>query len=250
MARRVTESITSSTLAPWSRKYSATASATKAGAHAQRRRPVRSGAHHHRALAPFRPQFLFQEARAPRGCARRSCAITVTSAELWRAIAPSSVLLPTPLPPKMPMRWPLPQGSQAVDGADAGHQRLGDVLAVERIAGRAVEAVGFAPRQSAGRHRSACRSRRSRAPAAPGRPARAPPPARATTRSPSCRPSISSSGMEARARCGTRSPGCGCAGRADGLDFAEIADGHRAARAIRPAGPPTSVTCAGPAQRG
>ncbi len=38
--------------------------------------------------------------------------ITVTSAELWRDMEPSSVLLPTPLPPKMPMRWPLPQGSR------------------------------------------------------------------------------------------------------------------------------------------
>src|ERR1035438_9030065 len=39
-------------------------------------------------------------------------AITVMSAELLRAIDPNSVLLPTPLPPKMPMRWPRPTGSR------------------------------------------------------------------------------------------------------------------------------------------
>jgi len=35
---------------------------------------------------------------------------TIQSAELWRDMEPSSVLLPTPEPPKMPMRWPRPQG--------------------------------------------------------------------------------------------------------------------------------------------
>ena len=39
-------------------------------------------------------------------------AITLTSAELERDMEPSSVLLPTPLPPKIPMRCPLPQGSR------------------------------------------------------------------------------------------------------------------------------------------
>ena len=39
-------------------------------------------------------------------------AITLTSASLLRHMEPSSVLFPTPLPPKMPMRWPLPQGSR------------------------------------------------------------------------------------------------------------------------------------------
>ena len=71
--------------------------------------------------------------------------ITLTSATLCSAIAPSSVLLPTPLPPKMPMRWPLPQGSMTVDGADTGRQRLGDVLAFERTGRRLVQVVGLAP---------------------------------------------------------------------------------------------------------
>jgi hypothetical protein len=38
--------------------------------------------------------------------------ITVTSAELSRAMAPRRVLFPTPLPPKIPMRWPLPHGKR------------------------------------------------------------------------------------------------------------------------------------------
>ena len=42
------------------------------------------------------------------------------------------------------MRWPFAAGQQGVDGADAGDQRLGDVLAVERVGGGAVEAVGVA----------------------------------------------------------------------------------------------------------
>ena len=39
-------------------------------------------------------------------------AITLTSAELWRDMEPSSVLFPTPLPPKIPILWPLPQVSR------------------------------------------------------------------------------------------------------------------------------------------
>ena len=39
-------------------------------------------------------------------------AITFTSAELARAIVPSSVLLPTPEPPKIPILCPRPQVSR------------------------------------------------------------------------------------------------------------------------------------------
>ena len=44
-----------------------------------------------------------------------SSAITLTSAVVCRAIMPSSTLLPTPLPAKMPMRWPRPEREQPVD---------------------------------------------------------------------------------------------------------------------------------------
>jgi hypothetical protein len=39
-------------------------------------------------------------------------AITFTSASAWLAIMPSKVDLPTPLPAKMPKRWPRPQGTK------------------------------------------------------------------------------------------------------------------------------------------
>ena len=39
-------------------------------------------------------------------------AITLTSARPWRAIIPKRVLLPTPLPEKMPTLWPSPQVSK------------------------------------------------------------------------------------------------------------------------------------------
>ena len=58
----------------------------------------------------------------PRSCSRKprtsrprspTSASTTTSAAVPRAIMPSSVLLPTPLPPNSPMRWPRPQVSSA-----------------------------------------------------------------------------------------------------------------------------------------
>ena len=39
--------------------------------------------------------------------------ITLTSADVERAIMPSSDDLPTPEPAKMPRRWPRPHGSSA-----------------------------------------------------------------------------------------------------------------------------------------
>ena len=39
-------------------------------------------------------------------------AMTLTSAELCRAMAPNNVLFPTPEPPKIPMRCPFPNGSR------------------------------------------------------------------------------------------------------------------------------------------
>ena len=60
--------------------------------------------------------------RGPRSCSRKlrtsrprspTSARTTTSASVPRAIMPSSVLLPTPLPPNRPTRWPRPQVSIA-----------------------------------------------------------------------------------------------------------------------------------------
>ena len=50
-------------------------------------------------------------------------ASTVTPAEVPRAIMPIRVLLPTPLPPKIPTRWPRPQVRNTVDGADSAADR-------------------------------------------------------------------------------------------------------------------------------
>ena len=61
MAKRVTESKTIRTFAPWSRKNSAIARATKTGAHAHGRRTIRSGHYHHGTLHSFGPQFMFQK---------------------------------------------------------------------------------------------------------------------------------------------------------------------------------------------
>ena len=43
-----------------------------------------------------------------------------------------SVLLPTPLPPKMPIRWPRPQVTKSVDGANAATERLTNRNTIER----------------------------------------------------------------------------------------------------------------------
>ena len=134
MARRVTESITSSTFAPWSRKYSATASATKQAR--TRSGAGRSEVAHddHRALHAFRAQLMFEKSAhlavaladqrddgdvrriVPRHGAQQRALADAAAAENADALA-------------------LAAGQQAVDGADAGDQRLGDVLALER-AGR------------------------------------------------------------------------------------------------------------------
>ena len=114
-------------------------------------------------------------------------------------MAPSSVLLPTPLPPKMPMRWPFAAGQQAVDGADAGDQRLRDV--------RAARADSAAAGKGGSIHPDRWRDRRpSAAEAIEHAPEQLRPDvhrcvawARASTQSPRCRPSVSSSGMERHA---------------------------------------------------
>ena len=53
-------------------------------------------------------------------------AITLTSALVPRAIMPSSVLLPTPEPAKMPRRWPRPHGMRASIARTPSGQRLAD----------------------------------------------------------------------------------------------------------------------------
>src|SRR3954470_10593622 len=109
--RRVRESISSSTLSPWSRKYSLIVQATLAA------RTRSSGA--------SSPVLTITTQRArpsgPRLLCRNSCtsrprspirAMMLTSALVCLAICDISVLLPTPGPEKMPMRCPSPQVSR------------------------------------------------------------------------------------------------------------------------------------------
>jgi hypothetical protein len=91
--------------------------------------------------SPFRPQLVFEEA-AHLAIALADHADHVTSAELWRDMEPSSVLFPHAAAAEDSDALAFAAGQQAVDGAHAGDQRLGDVLAIERIGGLAVEAVG------------------------------------------------------------------------------------------------------------
>ena len=50
--------------------------------------------------------------------------ITLTSADVERAIMPSSDDLPTPEPAKMPRRWPRPHGHERVERAHAERHAL------------------------------------------------------------------------------------------------------------------------------
>ena len=135
--------------------------------------------------------------RKPRTSRLRSpiIAITVTSAELWRDIEPSSVLLPTPLPPKMPMRWPLPQGSSPSIARMPVTSGCVMCSRSSGLAGVAVQAVGVSRFD-----RRAAVHRLAEAVDDAAEQARAHLDARVLAarrhRSPSCRPSISSSGIE------------------------------------------------------
>ena len=57
--------------------------------------------------------------------------MTLTSASAWLAIMPRRVDLPTPLPAKMPRRWPRPHGTKVSSGLDAGAEDLADALALQ-----------------------------------------------------------------------------------------------------------------------
>ena len=112
------------------------------GAHAQRRRPLGSGADHHRAFASVRPQLFFEKAAhlaiafADHADDRDIGGIVARHGAQQSALADSAA-------PENAETLPLSARQQTVDGADAGDQRLGDVFAVERIAGLAVQTVGI-----------------------------------------------------------------------------------------------------------
>ena len=155
-------------------------------------------------------------------------AITLTSARTLRAIMPSSVLLPTPLPEKMPTRWPLPivsrrrcraRRSPARSRMRAPRQRVRAAPGADRT-----RCSGRRQRPAVERPR---RTRRPRGRAALRRSARR---AAGRWRSPRCRamPRRSPKGISSTLPSSGRRPrprSAGARARVDLADFAEKASG-------------------------
>src|ERR671928_123657 len=129
IAKRVTESIISSTSRPWSRKCSAIVVAVKAAlmrtsagwsdvATITTERAMPSGP---------RSRSMNSRTSRPRSPTRQ---ITLTCADVDRAIMPSREDLPTPEPAKMPSRWPRPHGTSASNPPAAADATLGLHVAV------------------------------------------------------------------------------------------------------------------------
>ena len=162
------------------------------------RRTVGGGHDHDRPL-PAR--------RGPRSCSRKlrtsrprspTRPSTTTSASVPRAIMPSSVLLPTPLPPNSADALAAAAGEQRVDRAHAGADRHGDRLARQRIQRGRPQRRACGGRQRSQAVDAAGRARRSRGRAARRRPAPSATPPRATMRSPGRMPAVSPSGTDSR----------------------------------------------------
>ena len=166
MASRVTESMTSRTSLALVAEVLGDGRGDEAGADAERRRAGPRSRRRPRTCArPSGPSSCSMKSRTSR---LRSPirATTLTSAQLSRHMQPSSVLLPTPLPPKMPMRWPLPQVSRL--SITRMPVTSGSVMC-SRSSGpgrRSEEAVGVVAVERPERRPSACRSRPPRGRAA------------------------------------------------------------------------------------
>ena len=148
---------------------------------------------------PSSPRSLSINSRTsrPRSPTRQ---ITLTSAVVLRAIMPRTVLLPTPDPAKMPMRWPLPIVSSP---SMARMPRLtGSVIRRRVSASGGAAKIGYCLRPRPVQRPQAVGGLR------PGRPGRAPAGSRrtvtccvwpvATTSEPGLMPAISPSGISSR----------------------------------------------------
>ncbi|OPZ01963.1 MAG: hypothetical protein BWZ09_02615 [Alphaproteobacteria bacterium ADurb.BinA305] len=197
MAKRVTESSSSSTLLPCARYASATAVAVKA-------LRTRNGAGWSEVattttlrLSPSSPRSFSRNSRTSRPRSPISPTTTM-SACTPRAIMPSSVDLPTPEPAKRPTRWPRPSGMNVSTARiPVGIASL--MRSRRRALGR-VEVVGT----TAGRKRPPSIGRPSPSSTRPrrfspgsGSIGRSP----ATTLQPACSPSMSPSGMSRTVWC-------------------------------------------------
>ena len=133
-------------------------------ANPQRRGHVGSRHHHHAALQALRAQFLLEKiahlavALADQRDHADVGRIVPRHRAQQRALAHARAA-------EDPDALPFAEGQQTVDRADAGHQRLRDVLALQRSRRRGVKIVGGLRHRSPGRRPSACRIRRARGPA-------------------------------------------------------------------------------------
>ena len=120
------------------------------------------------ALGP-RSRSMNSRTSRPRSPTRQ---ITLTSADVERAIMPSSEDLPTPEPAKMPRRWPRPQGTSASSARTPSDDALVDARARERVGRRGARRAGAqrGRRRSGRARRSGGRGRRARGRAARRRP--------------------------------------------------------------------------------
>ena len=122
IAKRVSESIISSTSLPSSRKCSAIVVATNAAL-----MRTSAGSSEVATTTTERASAVAEVALdelAHLAAALADEAITLTSALVERAIMPSSDDLPTPEPAKMPSRWPRPQGTSASSARTPSVERL------------------------------------------------------------------------------------------------------------------------------
>ncbi len=175
------------------------------GADAQRRRPVRSRHHNHRAAAPFRSQFVFKE--------RPHFAIAFAH---QRDHADVGVVVPRhhaqqrafadAAASENPDALSFAARQQSIDGANARHQRLGDVFAVQRLGRRGIQRIGRRRLNRRTFVHADGRIRPARARAILAQPAtthrRG---ARSRDRPVASRPSLPAAST-IRARCGSRSP--------------------------------------------
>jgi len=93
---------------------------------------------------PSGPTFSSRNSRTSRPRSPIS-ATTLTAASLDTAMSPSSTLLPTPLPAKMPTRWPRRRSEPRRWSGYPG-QRLGDFLAAQRGRTAHIERTFVVPR--------------------------------------------------------------------------------------------------------
>src|SRR4051794_16918278 len=144
LAKRVTESIISSTFIPRSRKCSAivvaaNAALTRTSAGSSEVAVITI----ERSSASPRSRSTNSRTSRPRSPTRQ---MTLTSALVERAIIPSSEDLPTPEPAKMPSRWPRPTGTNASSARTPSSRRVSIGVRESGDGGAAIVDLTVSPR--------------------------------------------------------------------------------------------------------